>query len=166
MLENLTSLVKQYAGDAIINNPAIPNERNEEAVATASSSIIDTLKNAIAGGNLSGITQMFNGNHAGSSDLAQQAQSGVAQKLMEKFGLSQSQADGAAGGLVPNVLTQLVNKTNDPNDHSFHLPDILTHLTGGAGSGFNVQDILSKFTGGAGSSEGGIMGTIKGIFGK
>jgi hypothetical protein len=32
MLENLQDLIKQHAGDAIINNPAIPNERNDEAV--------------------------------------------------------------------------------------------------------------------------------------
>ncbi|MES2004943.1 MAG: hypothetical protein V4450_10510 [Bacteroidota bacterium] len=168
MLENLTSLVKQFAGDSIINNPAIPNEKNDEAVATASSSIIDTLKNAISGGNLSGITQMFSGGNPGNSDLAQQAQSGVAQQLMAKFGLDQSQADNAAGGLVPNVMSHLVSKTNDPNDNSFHLSDILTHLTGGAGGGLNVQDLLSKFTGGGegNASGGGILGTIKGLFGK
>jgi hypothetical protein len=50
MFENLINLVRQNAGDAVINNPAIPNEKNEEAVETASGSIISTLKNALAGG--------------------------------------------------------------------------------------------------------------------
>lgn len=168
MLESLTSLVKQFAGDSIINNPAIPNEKNDDAVATTSSSIMETLKNAVSGGNLSGITQMFKSDNPGNTDLAKQAQSGVAQQLMEKYGLDQSQADNAAGGLVPKVLAQLVGKTNDPNDNSFHLTDILTHLTGGSDSGLNVQDLLSKFVGGgeANSSGGGILGTIKGLFGK
>jgi F0F1-type ATP synthase delta subunit len=48
MFENLINLVRQNAGDAVINNPAIPNEKNEEAVETASGSIVSTLKNALA----------------------------------------------------------------------------------------------------------------------
>lgn len=167
MLENLTSLVRQFAGDSIINNPAIPNEQNEEAVATASSSIINTLTNAVSNGNLSGITQLFNAGNPAGSALAQQAQTGVAQQLMAKFGLDQSQADHAAGGMVPDILSQLVSKTNDPNDHSFQLSDILTHLTGESGSGLNVQDLLSQFTGRENnSSGGGILGAIKGLFGR
>ena len=61
MLENLTELVKQYAGDAIINNPSIPNEKNDEAIAGASGSIFDGLKNAVSSGNLSALTGLFNG---------------------------------------------------------------------------------------------------------
>ena len=44
MLDQLISLVKEYAGDAIITNPAIPNDRNDEAVGLASNSILDGLK--------------------------------------------------------------------------------------------------------------------------
>lgn len=33
MLDNLISLVREQAGDAIINNPTVPNERNEEVIA-------------------------------------------------------------------------------------------------------------------------------------
>ena len=32
MFDQIVTLVKQNAGTAIINNPAIPNERNDEAV--------------------------------------------------------------------------------------------------------------------------------------
>ena len=46
MLENLINLVRENAGDAIINNPAIPNERNEEAVQDTSNSIVSSLQNA------------------------------------------------------------------------------------------------------------------------
>ena len=55
MLDNLFNLVKQHAGNAIINNPAIPNEQNDEAVQVASTSIFDGLKNAISGGNVNDI---------------------------------------------------------------------------------------------------------------
>jgi hypothetical protein len=39
MLDQITDLVKQHAGEAIINNPAILNERNDEAINEASSFI-------------------------------------------------------------------------------------------------------------------------------
>ena len=44
MFDNLLELVKSQAGDTIINNTAIPNQHNDEAVEVASSSIFDTLK--------------------------------------------------------------------------------------------------------------------------
>lgn len=58
MLENLKELVRKYAGDAIINNPAIPNERNEEAVTDASTSILEGLKNAVSNGNTDDVTDL------------------------------------------------------------------------------------------------------------
>ncbi len=42
MIENLNSLVKQNADATIINNTAIPNARNEEAVQEASAAIEDS----------------------------------------------------------------------------------------------------------------------------
>lgn len=135
MLENLTELVKQYAGDAIINNPAIPNEKNDEAVADASSSIMDGLKNAVAGGNVGALTDLFNGGGAAAatSGVSQNIQSGFVQNLMNKFGLDQSKAGSIAASLIPVVMQKLVHKTNDSNDSSFDLSGIIGSLTGGGG---------------------------------
>jgi hypothetical protein len=161
MLENLINLVKEHAGSAIINNPAIPNERNDEAVADASHSIIDGLKNAVGSGSFSDLAGMFgNAGNAGSGTIAQNIQSNFSDILVNKFGLNAGQADSTAASLIPSVLEKLVHKTNDPNDNSFDLNGILGHLT--QGSGINVEDILSKFTGGGGVS--GIFDSIKNIF--
>ncbi|MBG9375266.1 DUF937 domain-containing protein [Panacibacter sp. DH6] len=162
MLENLINLVKENAGDSIINNPAIPNERNDEAVGLASSSILDTLKGAIAGGNINDVVGMFtNGNNAGSSPLAENMKGGFVQNLMEKFGLDSAQAANIANNLIPNILGKFVHKTNDPNDNSFDLQDILQKVSGGSAGGLNIQDVLSKFNNG---KDGGIMDTVKGFF--
>ena len=64
MLDQLTNLVKQYAGDAIINNPAIPNERNDEAINETSSSIAGGLQNMLSGGGAQDILKMFSGNQS------------------------------------------------------------------------------------------------------
>lgn len=170
MLENLLDLVKGNAGDAIINNPAIPNEQNDVAVALASNSIFDTLKSAVAGGNLSNVIGMFSGDasNAGNNPLAGIMQNDMVQNLMHKFGIDESQAANIARGLLPNVLQNLVHKTNDPNDSSINIQSIVSSLTGNAGGGFDVNSLLNQFTDNKqqdNHSGGGIMDSLKGLFG-
>ena len=145
MLDNLTNLVRQFAGDAIINNPAIPNEKNEEVIADASGSIMDGLKNAISGGNLDSLAGLFNsgGATAANSAVSQNIQTGFVQNLMKKFGLDQGKAGSIAAGLIPMVLEKLVQKTNDPNDKSFDLPGIISNLTGSGGIIDKLKGIFS-----------------------
>jgi len=162
MLDNLTDLVKQYAGDAIINNPSIPNERNDEAITDASDSIISGLKGAVAGGNVGGLLDLFKGGEhtAVSSPVTQNIQAGFVQNLVQKFGLDHAKAGHIASSLIPLVLKKFVHKTNDPSDNSFDLQNILGHLTGGAG----VGDLLKNFGGSNNNEEGGMLGKIKGMF--
>lgn len=161
MLENLQNLVRQHAGEAIINNPAIPNERNEEAVADASSSIVAGLKSAVAGGNTESVMDFFKGGNQAqaSSSLTQNIQTGFIQNLTNKFGLDQGKAGQIASTLIPIVLQKLVHKTNDPSDKSFDIGSILGQLTGGSGIG----GVLNKL-GGSDKEDGGMMGKIKGMF--
>jgi hypothetical protein len=160
MLENLQNLVREYAGDAIINNPAIPNERNEEAVADVSSSIVSGLKTAVANGNTDEVQSLFKNGAAAAatSRVAQNIQAGFAQNLMQKFGLDPGKAGGIAGSLIPMVLQKFVHKTNDPNDKSFDLSSVLGSITGGGGIG-NIMNSL-----GGDKDGGGIMGKIGGMF--
>jgi hypothetical protein len=187
MLDNLLGLVKQYAGDAIINNPAIPNERNDEAIETASSSIFNGLQQTISNGGLKDVLGMFSGGDAAASPVAQQINGGLVQNLMQKFGLDQGAASGVAGNLIPAVLQNFVAKTNDPNDNSFDLQSIMNNLSGGAAGNINVAGLMDKFKNGAfdkdgdgdtdlqdamnlfnggGTTGGGLMDTVKGLFGK
>ncbi|MEO6583969.1 MAG: hypothetical protein ABIO05_06575 [Ferruginibacter sp.] len=163
MFENLLNLVKENAGDAIINNPAIPNERNDEAISCASNSIVDGLKGAISSGNISDVLSMFIGGNAANSPIAHNIQGGFIQNLMDKFGLDGNQASGIANNLMPSILNKFVHKTNDPNDNSFHLQDIIQNLTGGKG-GLDIQNIISQFQGNANGEGTGLMDTVKGLF--
>lgn len=52
MFDKLIDLVRQNSGDGILNNNAIPNEKNEQAVQGAGNSIIATLQSALAGGKI------------------------------------------------------------------------------------------------------------------
>lgn len=164
MLDNLFNLVKQHAGNAIINNPAIPNEQNDEAVQVASTSIFDGLKNAISGGNVNDIMSLFSGNaNTNNNSVSQNIQGNFIQNLISKFGLNQTAANGVASNLIPNVLQNLVSKTNDPNDNSFDLKNILSKIGGG---NLNIQSLINQFSGNNNQNGGGIVDTIKGIFNK
>lgn len=163
MLENLINLVRENAGSAVINNPAIPNEQNEAVVNEAGHSILDSLQQMVSQGKLQDVLHMFQGGGsatAASSPAVQNISGNFIQSLISKFGINPSTASDVAGNLVPNVLQNLVHKTNDPNDSSFDLQSIISHLSGSGGGG--IQDILGNLTqGGA----GGVVDKIKGLFG-
>jgi hypothetical protein len=59
MLENLVSLVRECAGEAIINNPAVPNEQNEAVITAASHSIEAGLQNMISQGKFQDLLTLF-----------------------------------------------------------------------------------------------------------
>lgn len=184
MLDNLINLIKQNAGEEIINNPAIPNEKNDEAVKETSDSIIGTLQKSLAGSNFNDVIKMFSKGQADDNNpVVQQAAGDLTNRLQDKFGLGQQQASGIAGGLVTKILNQFAGKTADPNNNSFNVQDIFNQLSGGKTSGLNVQDMLSRFKGGldrdgdgdvdmqdlkslfaAGGGAGVIMDKVKGLF--
>lgn len=141
MFDNLLSLVKEHAGDAIVNNPAIPNEKNDEAIKTTTNSIVETLKSQVSGGNLNSLMDMFKGGNASASSVSSSVQNNVVNDLMKKLGIDNAQASGIAQKLIPTVMEKFVSKTNDPNDKSFDLNSIVSSLGGGGASG-----ILGKIT--------------------
>lgn len=132
MFDQLLDLVKQNAGSAIINNPAIPNEHNDDAINTTGNSIMNSLGNQAQGGNMSQLLEMFqSGNTQQSNPVVNKVTKNVAGDLAQKFNLNSSQASGIAEQLIPAVMNQLVKKTNDPNDNSIDMNSVIGSLTNG-----------------------------------
>lgn len=163
MLEQLFNLVQGQSEQDIINNPAIPNEHNKEAVGLATQNIFSGLQGALASGGLQQVLSLFSGKS--SAGMSNPLVSGIAgslvNNLMGKFGLSNGAASGIAQSLIPSVLSKLVNNTTDPNNKAFDMNGILSALTGGAvaapnatqnagaqAGGFDFNSILSQLTGG------------------
>lgn len=182
MVDNLNNLVKENADAAIINNAAIPNERNEEAVQEASSAIEDTLKTSLSSGNVKEVANLFNstGENVSTNPVTQQATNNLTGRLQNRFGLNVQQAANIANNLIPTVLKKLVQKTADPNDKSFDLQKIFNEVSDGKTNGLNVQGMLNKFKGGMDrdgdgdvdmqdlkaffSGSGGVIDKVKGLF--
>lgn len=151
MLDQLIKLVKENAGDAIIKNPAIPNQKNDAAIDATAASILSNLKGMAAGGNLDQVMNIFKGGAgASASPMVNNLTSDVAADLMKKFNLDQAAAGTIVKQLVPLVMNQLVKKTNDPADSSIDLQGVLGALTGGK----------------AASGKSGLLGGLLGLFGR
>ena len=192
MFEQLFNLVKEQAGAAIIQNPDIPNERNEEAIGDVTNSVAGGLQNALAGGQFKDVLKLLGGQGGDvqNNTLANQLSGNAISSLMEKFGLNQGQAGNIVSNLLPGVLQNLISKTNNPADNSFDLQGIFSSLTGGKTGGMDLQGLLGKVTqggfdkdgdgdtdfndiinmvkGGAKQQQqggGGMMDMVKGLFG-
>lgn len=147
MFEQLTQLVNQFGNEAVVNNPAVPNEHNEAVMNEASTSIIDSLKNMAANGNVAELAELFNGNNASnaSNPVVQQLTQNLSGNLGEKFGLSSEAASGVAGSLIPKILGSLVSSAKDPNKPGFNISDIIGAISGGNSGG--LMDAVTKYGG-------------------
>lgn len=185
MLEELFNLVKGSANDAVVNNADVPNEHNGAVIAEATNTVASGLRNMVAGGGLQNILSLFGGNQqngqqqSGSSSMLSNPIVNMmvghfTEKLMNKFNIGGTQASGIANNLIPGVISNLVNKTNDPNNSSFSLEGLLNSITGGqatqvaqqntqGGGGMDIGSLISQFTGGGNqqsSGGGGLMNIV------
>jgi hypothetical protein len=151
MFEQLTNLVKQFGSDAVVNNPAVPNEHNEAVMEHASSSILDSLKNiASQEGGADMIGKLFQGNNAGdaSNPVVDQLTNQLSGSLGQKFGLSSEASAGVAGSLIPKVLGSLIGGAKDPNNSGIQITDVIGAITGGnSSSSGGLMDAVSKYGG-------------------
>ena len=180
MLQQLLDLVRGNAQESVINNPEIPNEKNEEVVAEATNTIASGFRNIVAGGGVQSLMSLFSGGGTDnkgllSNPIVSMMMGHFAGKLMNKFGLNNNQANNLSGSLIPGVLGNLINKTNDPNDSAFSLEKLLGSITGQSSSnagtdqtsgGGGLGDLLKQFTGGGEQSGGGgLMDIVKQLAG-
>lgn len=147
MFEQLTQLVQQYGGNAVVNNTAIPNEHNEAVISETSTSIFAGLQKIATEGGGEQLAGLFNGSSPidSSNPVVQQITQQLTGSLGEKFGLSSADSSGVASSMIPQILNSLVNKAKDPNDSSFQITDIISSISGNSGQASNIMDTISKY---------------------
>lgn len=156
MLEELMDLIKQNSQQAVVENPAVPNDQNTAVMQETGSTIMSTLQSMLANGKANEVMSLFSGQGGNVSDhpVTQNISGNLISNLMSKFGLNGQQAGGIVSSILPMILSKLVHKTNDTNDGSFNIQSIFNSLSGGSTGGLDIQSILSKFTGGGNNSGG------------
>ena len=181
MLEELFNLVKGVANDNSGQNNLLPAEHKDEVVAEATNTVASGLRNMVAGGGVESLLGLFGSNNNNDSKSGKSLLSNpivammvghFASKLMSKFKLGSGEASNVASSMIPNVISSLVNKTNDPGNNGFSLEALLNSITGGkvnelapqqAGGGGGLQDILGQLMGGGNQnsgSGGGLMDIV------
>ncbi len=180
MFETLMNLVQQHSGQAVVQNPAIPNEKNNDVMQTITESIMGGLGQQAQGGGLGNLLGMITGGGQSVQDnpVTGGVQQHVEQNLMQKLGISPAVAMSIASAVVPMVLSKLMNKASDPNDNSVDGNSILGAATGKqgvdwmgmAGSAMadgklDMNDFM-RMAGQQGNSGGGLGGMLGGLFGK
>lgn len=179
ILEELFNLVKEVTNQDAETNATIPKGQNDAFVAEATNTVASGMRNLVSGGGLGSLLSMFSdskgfskaGGGLLSNPIVSMMVGHFAEKLMSKFGLGSKQAGKVSSSVIPNVLKDLINKTNDPDNNSFSLDKILNSITGGKvsevapqteSSGGGLSDILGQLTGGHNSGSGGGLGDILG----
>lgn len=177
MLEELFNLVKEVTNQDNETISSIPKGQNDAIVAEATNTVASGMRNLVSGGGLGSLISMFNetrnSSNAGggllSNPIVSMMVGHFAEKLMSKFNLGSREAGKVSSSLIPNVLKDLINKTNDPGNSTFSLDKILNSITGGKVSevatqsesgGGGLGDILGQLSGG--SHSGGGLGDILG----
>jgi len=146
MFEQLTQLVQQFGEEAVVKNNAIPNEKNQEVLNETSTTLMASLQKIASEGGIEQLAGLFQGNNAQnpSNPVVQQITQQLTGSLGEKFGLSNTDAAGVAGNMIPNLLSGLVNKANDPND-SFQISDLVGAISGSGAQTSGIMDAISKY---------------------
>lgn len=147
MFEQLTQLVQQYSGTSVVNNAAVPNEQNEAVINETSNSIFTGLQKIASEGGGEQLASLFNGNSSidSSNPVVQQITQQLSGSLGEKFGLSSEASSGVAAGMIPQILSSLINKAKDPNDSSFQISDIISSLTGNSSQASGIMETINKY---------------------
>jgi hypothetical protein len=148
MFEQLSQLAQQFGQDSVVNNTAVPNEKNEAVLAEASNSVVSGLQKIVSQGGIDQLAGLFQGNNPTdqSNPVVQKLTQELSGNLGEKFGINASDASGVASKLIPQIVGALVGKAKDPNS-SFEISDIIGAISSGGGDKAGIMDAISKYGG-------------------
>ncbi len=144
MIENLTKLIRENSLELILNNQAIKNENKEAAISDTVNIIISQLKKEVSKGNIAGLAEILKSNgNLSNNKIVIEMITNLSESLSAKFELNSNDAEHISQNLIPAVMHQLISKTNDPNDESFNIQDLLSNL-GGNGLGGMLMNMFSS----------------------
>ena len=159
MIENLTKLIRENSLELILNNQAIKNENKEAIISETVNVIISQLKIEVSKGNIAGLTEVLKSNgNLSNNKIVLAMVSNFSESLLTKFELNNNDAEHISQKLIPEVMNQLVSKTNDPNDDSFNIQGLLSNLGGNGLGGMLINMFSSNKKEG---NNGGLGGMFK-----
>lgn len=151
MLEQLLGIIQQNSQQAVVQNPSVPNEQNNDVIQTLFSSITGGLQENVQSGNVQGLMGLLSGqagtgNNLMSNPIVSSMANNAISSMMQKFGFSNSAAGGIVAAVLPSVISAVIGKVNSPGQGGLDLNGLLGGLMGGsntAGSGNLISDVMA-----------------------
>ena len=143
MLELIENMAMQKLAEKMGPNSPGQNE-TQNAASEGASELINSLTQAIGGGQLSQITSLFSndGNSTESNPVFQGIQSKLG-AILQNQGMSAQEAQAEAQNTAPDIINSLKDKflSQDESDKGFDLGAI-AEMAGGAGGILNIAKKL------------------------
>ena len=168
MLDQLLKIAEGPLKEALAG---IDSKKAPQAMNVVKESVMDSLKNQVASGNLDIVQEMFSGKETKStSPIVSELQGDISKNLMSKLGIDSSTAMKMATIAIPLLMNMFNKKINDaPQANGDILSSVVDAIKGGSGGalGNMLGSILGGATGGKGGIDlGGLMNLGKSLFGK
>lgn len=161
MLDQLLKLVEQNARQSILENRAIPDQLNNAAIKEVTNQIFNGIKGEVTQGHMDQVISLFQaGVTKQQNPVLTAIVDNVTRNLVSKFNLAPEVARGVADQIVPQVMAQVIKKTNDPRDIDFDLQQMLRGMSG------NSQLDISSMLPPTKTTIGSISGVFNKLFGK
>lgn len=155
MLGSLKQLAMRKLMEKMASN-ALGADATSAAAEEGAGALINSIKNKIAGGNLSEVTEMFKGENLENNGVFGEAKSKLAEILQSK-GMSAEEASAEAERTAPDLVNGLKEKfeSTDEADKEFNLDDL---------KNMNPADLLNKAQDLLGGNAGDLLNKAKNLF--
>jgi len=145
MMDKIKSIVREFSGDAIINNPAVPNDKNEQAIDTTANSLVDHIKAEAMSGNSNHLMDILKKNDDPAlNPSVNRVSTGVAGDLVKKLGIDSGSATSIVNRIIPPIINKVRGKVNDPNDKEFDIQNLMSSFGKGGGLTDSVRNMFGS----------------------
>jgi len=167
MIDQIQQIVNQLTEKEVGGNTNISNDLAGSVAKETGNSLMEGLQNAVSGGNMGELMNMFSGtdsNSLTSNPIVKNIIESLTSKLGNNVGLDAGTAGGFASGIIPQILSMVLGKAKSGD---FNITDILGSLGGGNATSMldqngdgklGIDDAISAVTkGGLGDILGGFF---------
>lgn len=131
MMDQIQQIVNQLTEKEVVGNNNISNNLAGDVAKETGSSLIEGLQNAVSGGNMGELMNMFGGSDANSltsNPIVKSIIESLTSKLGANVGLDAGTSGSFASSIIPQILSMIMGKAKSGD---FNISDILGSLTGG-----------------------------------
>ncbi len=131
MMDQIQQIVNQLTEKEVVGNNGISNNLAGDVAKETGNSLIEGLQNAVSGGNMGELMNMFGGSDANSltsNPIVKSIIESLTSKLGKNVGLDAGTSGSFASSIIPQILSMIMGKAKSGD---FNISDILGSLTGG-----------------------------------